>query len=127
MKKSKLLEFLNSLEGDPDILIWNGQVGDWMDLGKPERTFMVRESVSYVLRLALLDAMRKAQSFTVKLSEETQEEIRKTFHKYHEWRLPTFCSDEQIKNGDFTKKKVVLFPLKSRNVETWDRLGTIKY
>jgi hypothetical protein len=32
MKKSKLIEMLNRLEGDPEIKLWNGMVGDWMDM-----------------------------------------------------------------------------------------------
>jgi len=32
MKKSKLIEMLNSLPGDPDVLLWNGWVDDWQDL-----------------------------------------------------------------------------------------------
>ncbi len=36
MKKSKLLELINSIEGDPDILLWNGYVEDWSE----ERAFL---------------------------------------------------------------------------------------
>ncbi|AUR86354.1 hypothetical protein NVP1084O_147 [Vibrio phage 1.084.O._10N.261.49.F5] len=34
MKKNKLIELLNNIEGNPDIYLWNGYVEDWVDLDK---------------------------------------------------------------------------------------------
>lgn len=30
MRKNKLIELLNEIDGNPEIVTWNGYVGDWM-------------------------------------------------------------------------------------------------
>ena len=32
MKKNDLIELLNGIKGNPDIVLWNGMVGDYMHI-----------------------------------------------------------------------------------------------
>ena len=34
MKKNDLIKLLNTIEGNPDVVLWNGFVGDYQDISK---------------------------------------------------------------------------------------------
>jgi hypothetical protein len=56
MKKSKLIAMLNALPGDPDIKLWNGMVGDWMEIDPnlvPQE--LVRMNLDYWLESCRLE------------------------------------------------------------------------
>ena len=50
MKKNKLIELLQAVEGNPEILLWNGYVGDYMDIDKElaERSLVKMTFLRYI-------------------------------------------------------------------------------
>lgn len=47
MKKDKLIKLLLSIEGNPDILLWNGYAMDWMDIKGLEEAELVKMTKEY--------------------------------------------------------------------------------
>lgn len=57
MKKTQLIKILESIDGDPDVVIWNGFVNDWMDIKSVEEIELHR--MSDEKRLYFINLQRK--------------------------------------------------------------------
>ena len=129
MKKSKLIELLNNLEGDPNILLWNGGVGDWMDIDKNFiESNLVKMTFAGYIRAIENERIRHAhKDLGYIIPKEEYPELKKNYNKNIEWEDNEFINDCDILNKRYTKKSVIMINSKSRGVRTWDRLGTINY
>lgn len=120
MKKSKLIALLEKIPGDPQILFWNGMVGDWMDiLPRIEGIDQVRPTAQ--LRALLIEHQEKKP-----LSAERRKELVRA-QKDVPWEDNPFVKEEQTKQGHFSKRRVWVMQAKSRGIQTFDRLGRISY
>jgi hypothetical protein len=126
MKKSKLIELLNALPGDPDVLLWNGMVGDWMDIGKLVQSDLVKMTLESYLKACRYEACQDAGNWEVQLSEEEISELTKR-HRAFQYESNNYVTEEDIKQKRYMSKKVVFIDAKPRGVSTFDRLGTIEY
>jgi hypothetical protein len=128
VKKSKLIAMLNAIPGNPDIILWSGMVGDWMDISaKPVEGDLVRQSLRYVLEMQRLRDCQREQDWNRTLPEETVRAITKGHSKCYPWEITQFVTQEDVKAGDYQRKRVVFLNAKRRGVSTFDRLGTIEY
>lgn len=129
MKKSKLIELLNTLEGDPDIVLWNGMVGDWADISpKLAEGRLVKETLKWYLRFAAMEKRRDLNDFAVELTPEEVEECKVDYKREKfDWVIGEFVSDKAIAEGHYKEKRVVFIDAEPRGVDTWDRLGKISY
>ena len=64
MRKDKLIKLLQDIPGNPDVVIWNGLVGDWMDVGELVPTQLVKESREFVSNALLAEDGLKRQDLT---------------------------------------------------------------
>lgn len=115
MRKNKLIELLQEIEGNPEVLVWNGHVGDWMaletKLHKKTLTRMSKKRRLYYVNLE--QQVRGKEPLTLEDLKGDDEEwsIDDTFDTvYH----------------DQTKKVIMLNP-KTRGVKSFDRIGDISY
>lgn len=129
MKKSKLIKLLSSLEGDPDIVLWNGMVGDWMDISpKLTEGLLVKETLKGYLQSVAMEKRRDLNDFDVELTPDEVEECEVDYKREKfDWEIGEFVSDEAIAEGHYKEKRVVFLDAKPRGVDTWDRLGKISY
>jgi hypothetical protein len=111
MRKDKLIALLEAIEGNPEILLWNGMVGDWMDISEAVEGRLVKRT--------LKDHMTGFKRGDEKIAQRTYRNLQ--------WESNEFVTNEDIKNKFYKKKKVVYLDAKPRNVKTWDRLGSISY
>lgn len=129
MKKSKLIKLLNTIEGDPDIVLWNGMVGDWMDISpKLVETTLVKETFARYLRFVEMEKKRDLNDFSAELTPEEVEECKVDYKlEKFDWEMGEFVPDKAIAEGHYKEKRVVFLDAKPRGVDTWDRLGKISY
>ena len=117
MKKNKLIEILNKIEGNPDILLYNGFVDDWMDIEvEIESHVLVKETVEFWLNRYIYDYVdRHKEQPSEKLKEEWLKEI-KLKRRYSEWEFPNAYVQEQEFERWYGKryKKVILINAKLR-------------
>ncbi len=107
MKKSQLMELLLQVEGDPEILLWNGIVGDYMDI-RPKLTPIT----------------------LTKLSEPAYQELCEISgyepdnYGVHRWELNPF-----VPEGDqaYLWKSVLLVEAKPAGKTSYGRGGNIEY
>lgn len=112
MRKNKLIELLNNIPGNPDIVIWNGFVGDihHIDSEIVERE-LVKHTKEY-LGLRCSDA-----------------EMIDSLYKEQEWDFPNqFVKEDEFQNWyGKRKKKIYILQMKKRDKEFFDRSGKIEY
>jgi hypothetical protein len=128
MKKNKLIELLQSLEGNPDIVLWNGFVGDWMDIDATlvEGSLVKQPFAQYHMHVEF-EEKRDRKDFTYTMPEAEITDLKKSYAKYCVWESNDFVTRDDIKAGRYLEKKVFYINAKLRGVSTFDRHGTIEY
>lgn len=119
MKKSKLLALLNSIDGDPDILLWNGFVDDWQDIDTaPVFDTLSKPTFNHIKRMVEIERALKFNDHTYKLSDDDIAELKSKYASTCKWEINDYANNKQYKH-----KKVVFFNAKSRNTSILDRLN----
>lgn len=58
MKKNDLIKMLQNIEGNPDIIFYNGFVDDWQHIDEPEEIELCRYSLEQQLKYINLERLR---------------------------------------------------------------------
>lgn len=126
MRKNKLIALLQNLPGNPDVLVWNGMVEDWMDiLPEPVESKLFKDNPQTEKEMIEFD--RKKNGNETPVSVEQFEQIKKQIRK-SDWEFPNqYADEEQIKRMYGKPKTVFLLNPKVRKRKVFDRLGTISY
>lgn len=130
MRKSKLIEMLNAIEGNPDIKLWNGYVGDYMDIeSELVPTRLVKMTEAHMMEMVRLEQALDvgADMKTFQLSEAEVVDTKRCYKEYHQWEFNQFVTDEDIKAKRYMKKDIVILPAKLRGKTCGDRIGTMSY
>lgn len=130
MKKSKLIKLLQEIEGDPDILLWNGMVSDWMGILGLQEVVLERPTLkgySYYLNLEV----------TVRdnLPPCSEEQCKKAYKSSgaDQWEVadydPEFreMREMDLKRGFIAQKSAFIIDAKPRGKKCWDRHGSVRY
>lgn len=131
MTKNELIDILNDMEGNPEIKLWNGLVGDYADVD--EEVFcdeFVKESESHIRNSIRNELMVENQNFDLTDEEDAYIE-RAVQHRLEvdEWDVPNhFVMEERFEEwyGKDRKAIVVLQP-KLMGKTYSDRLGQVSY
>ena len=128
MKKSKLIALLNSIEGDPDIVFWNGFVGDYQDIStKLVAGKLVKRTLSDYLQHVEFDRARRANNWELKMTPQEITECKKNYRRVFSWELNQYVTVKDITEKRYTAKDVIFLQSKERGKTTFDRAGTIRY
>lgn len=130
MTKNALIAKLQKIEGNPEIKVWNGAVGDWMNFQLQEDYEFVKETEEFT-RFSV-EAKWKIDNNTDVIPEDVQiildEKIKRKVRSL-EWDFPNrYVSPEDFEKWYGKKRKKILFiePL-PRGKEEYDRWGKISY
>lgn len=129
MRKNELIALLNSIKGNPEIVMWNGYVEDYQPIGSAEEYTLYKEQKSHIAECVLLRKMRDADIFDCVTLSEQDLALVDRLDKERQWEFPNqFFTEEEVKRvyGN-RKKRVVMLNAKRRNKSTFDRLGGIHY
>jgi hypothetical protein len=129
MRKNKLIEILNAIEGNPEIMLWNGYAGDYMDINKELVSgSLVKMTFDYYLQSCKMEHIRdnSEKDWNFEFSEEETERLRK-YYKTFQWEENEFVSIEDIEKKRYTEKRIFYIETKPRNKTTWDRVGKTTY
>jgi hypothetical protein len=128
MKKNKLIELLNSIEGNPDIVLWNGFVGDYQDISsKLIDSQLVKITFDHYKDFVELEKARDANDWDRKLSEEEIITLKTNYKNVVDWEDNNYVTDEDVKQKKYKSKKVVYLQASLRGAKYHDRLGSISY
>ena len=128
MKKSKLIEMLNKLEGDPEIKLWNGMVGDWMDISTElVPSDLVKETLEHWLEMCRLEECIERKDWQYQMPKEEVERLTKNYPKLHKWELNPYITLEDVKKKHYRLKKIFILQAKVKGEKYYDRIGDISY
>jgi hypothetical protein len=128
MKKSKLIEMLNRLEGDPEIKLWNGMVGDWMDIDRElVPSDLVKQSLEHWLEMCRVQECRERRDWDYQLPAEEVAALKKDYNRVNTWELNPFVTLEDVQEKRYKLKNIYILNAKTKGVKAFDRLGDIDY
>lgn len=128
MKKSKLIELLSALPGDPDIKLWNGMVGDWMEIDPVlVHQDLVKQTLEHWLEMCRLEDCSERKDWDYQIPKEEVDRLTKNYNSVHQWEMNPYITLEDIKKKHYKMKKILLLQPKIRGIKTWDRMGDISY
>ena len=118
MKKNKLIELLQSIKGNPEIVIWNGLVDDYQPINNIQQTNIYAQSKR--LQLKLCNYERNLHGLEPIEIDDYETEIN--------YELPSnSLTKQELKVLYDKKKKVAILETKTRNKTMYDRTGKINY
>lgn len=128
MRKNKLIEMLNKLEGNPDIKLWNGYVQDWVDIeNEIQKVRLVKMTKEYYIESCRLEKCRDKNDWNYQLTDKQQEYLNECYSNVQSWELNPYVDAEDIKNKRYKQTQVYIMQAKSKGVKTFDRAGSISY
>lgn len=114
MKKNDLIKMLLGIEGNPDVLMYNGSVCDWQHVA---------------LKLVVLKRIKKSVHGEIIKKERpylTNDQVSSKLKKRKEnWSLNEIGLMEDARV--YESKKAILLSGKRRGIKVFDRAGTIEY
>lgn len=120
MRKNDLIKMLNEIEGNPEVVLYNGMVGDWMHIDNPKVFKFNRIKKSFKI-----ESINLERKFRDKLPELSEEEIKNV--KCDEFEIGEGNRWNVLKDENFEHKNRILLQGKLRGIKTFDRAGTIEY
>lgn len=127
MKKNKLIELLSAIPGNPDVVLWNGMAGDWMDIGKLVEGDLVKQTFPHYAEMCRIEDCIDAKDWSIKFSDEKLKELEQQWRRNVNWEYNQYVTLEDAMNKRYSMKKVYFIDAKPRGVKTFDRTGDISY
>jgi hypothetical protein len=128
MRKNELIELLATIDGNPEIVLWNGMVGDYMHIdNKLVEGDLVKMTLDYYLRTNLLRDCRDAKNWDLVHTPEEVQELKSAYKKYVAWETNQYVTDNDVENKRYKRKRVFYIDAKKRNQTFHDRMGSIEY
>lgn len=129
MKKNDLIELLNNIEGNPEIKLWNGYVGDFMDIDKVVPSDLVKITFNFYVEMCRLERCMDTgeDRKTFVFSHDEMVELRKCYKKHYDWEFNEYVTDEDIAKKKYSKKSIMILNAKTRGKKTFDRIGVLEY
>lgn len=127
MRKNDLIKQLQEIKGNPEVVLWNGYVGDYMHIDNIIPSDLVKITKEYWIRSVLNEECIDRKDWNYQLPEQEVKELERRHRTEIQWELNEYVSEEDIVNKQYKKKSVVFIQPKKRGVSTFDRAGTIEY
>ena len=123
MRKNKLIEILEGINGNPEVVIWNGYVGDYNHIGSDvELIELVKNSREFLE--TSINHQRSSEGMGP-ISDSEMSDIMRS----QEWDLPNMyvADSDMVRWYGKRRKRIVVLELAPRGKESFDRLGKIYY
>jgi len=127
MRKDQLIKLLQEIEGNPEVVIWNGHVGDYMHIDKPVQSDLVKMTKDYWIESVRLEECVDRGDFTYQLPEHEVKELERRHRNEIPWECGEYVTEEDVDRNRYKRKRVVFIQVKKRGVKTFDRVGVIEY
>lgn len=126
MRKNDLIKKLQEIEGNPEICLWNGLVGDWMPVDKLAESYLCKITQNYWIQAVESEEKITRRDFEYSLPQDEVEALKKQYKKM-QWEDNEFVTEEDVKEKRYKTKRIVYVCAGRRGVSTFDRLGDISY
>ena len=128
MRKNDLIKMLQELEGNPEVMLWNGYVGDYMHISpRLIEGDLVKQTYEHYEKMVEFEKKRDANDWNVKLTIEEIAELKETYKRVAKWEVNEFVTREDLREKRWKAKRVVYVNAKPRGETHYDRLGPVSY
>jgi hypothetical protein len=128
MKKSKLIEMLTAIKGNPEVKLWNGFVSDWVDVdAKLVPVTLVRMTQAYWLESCRIQDCIERKDWAYQMPAEEVARLKKRYTTVCKWEDNQYVTQEDIDKKRYAARKVQIMQAKTKGVKTWDRIGDVSY
>lgn len=127
MRKNDLIKLLQDLPGNPEMVLWNGYVSDYMQIDRLVDSNVVKYNYDYFLEMCRLEECNRLKNWEYQLSEEEVADCKRAYRQNHEWDVNPYVTEEDVKEKRYKSKRVVYINAKLRGKTMGDRLGTVSY
>ena len=94
MKKNELIAKLQAIKGNPDIVLWNGTVGDCQHIGNLVEGDLVKQTLQDYLERCRMEKCRDEKDWKVQLTEDEISEC-KQYYKNFEYEQNNYVTNEE--------------------------------
>ncbi len=130
MRKQDLINKLQTIPGNPEVMLWNGVVQDFVPIGNIGSHSLVKITKEWFVRcirneeyLNGLDPDNPKNCFTAKSSDE---ELEKLYNR-EKYELNGFVYNDDIKEKRYKKKNIVFIDAKITGKKSYGRGFDIDY
>lgn len=127
MRKNDLIKYLEGIKGNPEIVLWNGFVGDFQHIDSVSEQRLVKQTLDHYLEMCRLEEAIDLKDMTHQLSRPAKEQLTDYYKTTFEYEINEYVSSEDVKSKKYQAKKVYIIDTKPRGKKTFDRRGSIKY
>lgn len=128
MRKNDLIKLLQETKGNPEIVLWNGLVGDYMQIdNKLVEGELSKMTFEGLLHYYSLERKRDENDWNYELTEEEKQGLLKNYKDNYKWEINQFVNREDIKRKTHKSKRVLYINAKISGKSHNDRLGSIYY
>ena len=126
LTKDELLEILSKIDGNPEIVLWNGFVSDYQHIDNVQGATLVKQSFAKYCRSVENECIvdKKDINYTIPNSEIPR--LRENWES-HQWELNPYVTEAEISSGAYESRLVLVVTAKSRDLTGFDRIGGFKY
>ena len=111
MRKNQLIELLQEIKGNPEVMVWNGLVDDYMPLGNVNTNTLYKQSVKFIYRTLVYNYQERNNSFDSP-PENTKKKLREeaiALFKKETYELPNmFLDQDQFVDWYGNNKKTII-------------------
>ena len=127
MRKNDLIEILQRVPGNPEVVLWNGYVGDYMHIAGVVESDLVKMTESHYLETCRLEACVDQRIWDFQFSQDELDRLKKSYRKVCNWETGEFVTQRDIDSERYKRKRVLYINAKLRGETHHDRLGAVSY
>lgn len=126
MRKNELIALLESVKGNPEIMVWNGFVKDFQPLAKTLNSAQLQKLTLKGYKERVNWQMQKEGNNPI--DDDKVNELYKA-NKIGEWEYFAYYppSEDDFRDGSYKSKIVYVLEPKLAGKKYMDRLGSINY
>lgn len=130
MRKNALIKMLEKLDGNPEIMLWNGMVEDVVPIDSElVETQLVQPSLAQTLRVVAYEHKTRLNDWDAELAPEQKEAITASYkkHRSRAWTLNEFVTLGDVSAGQYDMKTVFTLQSKKSNRTYYNRSVMVEY
>src|SRR5574343_510091 len=125
MKKNELIKYLNEIDGNPEIIFYNGFVDDWQHIDAPYKTLLVKDVFNDEYRkLINHDRLKNNREC---ITDDEFNIVLKNINNSQQWQFPNGYSYTDFSFKTLKEKSVIVLEAKPINKTKSDRFGNMSY
>lgn len=127
MRKNDLIKKLQEIKGNPEVMLWNGLVADFVPIGNMVGCSLVKQTLEHYLEMCRLQRCKRKDDWDFQFSVDELQEYYQSYKQYIEWEENRYITEDDIVGKRYKKKNILAIDAKITGKTAHDRMGNISY